>query len=316
MKAPEPSAGPRQPLVDPVEPPRKPPLRSLAPLEPSTYRELVRRALEEDVGAGDITTEATVRPSARARGIFLAKAACIVAGLDVAFEAFRQVHDLSVGDARLPEPVFSVFTRDGDRCAPGDEIAEVIGSARALLTGERTALNFLQRLSGIATRTRQFVEASGGRITILDTRKTTPTLRALEKYAVRAGGATSHRAGLFDAFLIKDNHIRLAGGVSEAVKAARARQPSRPIEIEAETLVQVEEALDAGADTILVDNMNRADICGAVARAKGRAAIEISGGVTLERIPELAATGADFVSVGALTHSAPAVDISFEVEPI
>jgi nicotinate-nucleotide pyrophosphorylase (carboxylating) len=316
MKASEPSAGARQLPVEPLEASRRPPPGPLAPLEPSAYRELVRRALDEDIGAGDITTEATVRPSTRARGVFLAKSACIVAGLDVAFEVFRQVHHLPTADAHLPDPLFRAFKRDGDRSEPGDEIAEVTGAARALLTGERTALNFLQRLSGIATQARQFVEASGGRLTILDTRKTTPTLRALEKYAVRAGGAASHRAGLFDAFLIKDNHIRLAGGVAAAVKAARARHSRRPIEIEAETTAQVEEALDAGADTILVDNMNTADIRDAVARAKGRAAIEISGGVTLERIPELAATGADFVSVGALTHSAPAVDISFEVEPI
>lgn len=297
MKSSEPLAGPLGPSA------------GLPALEPTAYRELVRRALEEDVGGGDITTEATVPPFARARGVFLAKAGLVVAGLDVALEVFRQVEIAE-------EPLFTVFTRDGERCERGREIAEVTGSARALLVGERTALNFLQRLSGIATRARQFVEAGGGRITILDTRKTTPTLRALEKYAVRAGGATNHRAGLFDAILIKDNHIRLAGGVSAALNAARARQPGRPIEIEAETLAQVEEALDAGAHTILVDNMSSADIRDAVARARGRAAIEISGGVTLDRIPELAATGAEFASVGALTHSAPAVDISFEIEPI
>ncbi len=177
-------------------------------------------------------------------------------------------------------------------------------------------MNFLQRLSGIATRARQFVDAAAGRITILDTRKTTPTLRALEKYAVRAGGATNHRAGLYDAFLIKDNHIRLAGGVKAAVAHARAHRPGMPVEIEAERLDQVDEALAAGADTILVDNMSTPDIRDAVARAKGRAKVEISGGVTLERMPELAATGADFVSVGALTHSAPAIDISFEIEPL
>jgi nicotinate-nucleotide pyrophosphorylase (carboxylating) len=282
---------------------------AVTPVEASLYRDLVRRALEEDVRDGDITTDATVARSARARGIFMAKADCIVAGLDVAFEAFRQLEH-----GRALE--FTVRRRDGERCASGDAIAEVSGAARTLLVGERTALNFLQRLSGIATRARQFVDAAGGRITILDTRKTTPTLRALEKYAVRAGGATNHRAGLFDAILVKDNHIRLAGGVRAAVAAARARQPGRPIEIEAETLRQVDEALAAGADTVLVDNMNTADIREAVARAKGRAAIEISGGVTLDRIPELAATGAEFVSVGALTHSAPAIDISFEIEPV
>ena len=205
---------------------------------------------------------------------------------------------------------------DGERCKPGDEIAEVVGSARALLIGERTALNFLQRLSGIATRTRRFVEAAGGRTTVLDTRKTTPTLRVLEKYAVRAGGAKNHRIGLFDAILIKDNHIRLVGGVGAAVAGTRQRQPGVPVEIEAQSLEQVDEALAAGADIVLVDNLPTDEIREAVRRARGRAKVEISGGVTLERITELAATGADYVSVGALTHSSPAVDISFEIEPI
>jgi nicotinate-nucleotide pyrophosphorylase (carboxylating) len=276
-------------------------------LDPALYRDIVRRALEEDVRDGDITTDATVSAAQQARGVFLVKAECVVAGLDVAFEAFRQIEPGIRVEARK---------RDGDACRPGEEIAFVSGSARALLVGERTALNFLQRLSGVATRARRFVDASGGRITILDTRKTTPTLRVLEKYAVRAGGATNHRVGLFDAILIKDNHIRLAGGVRDAVERARAHRPGLPVEIEAETLAQVDEALAAGADSILVDNMATPDIRSAVTRAKGRAKIEISGGVTLERISELAATGADFVSVGALTHSAPAIDISFEIEPL
>jgi nicotinate-nucleotide pyrophosphorylase (carboxylating) len=276
-------------------------------IDPGSYREIVRRALAEDVGAGDITTEATVDPLQQGLGVFLAKADCIVAGLDVAFEAFRQL-----------EPGVRIATRrsDGDRCGAGDVIAEVAGLTRTLLVGERTALNFLQRLSGVATLARRFVEASGGRITVLDTRKTTPTLRALEKYAVRVGGATNHRVGLYDAILIKDNHIRLAGGVGNAVDRARAARPGLPIEIEAQTLQEVDAALGAGADTVLVDNMSVADIREAVARAHGRAKVEISGGVTLDRMPELAATGADFVSVGALTHSAPAVDISFEIEPV
>jgi nicotinate-nucleotide pyrophosphorylase (carboxylating) len=185
-----------------------------------------------------------------------------------------------------------------------------------LLVGERTALNFLQRLSGIATLADRFVQATGGRITVLDTRKTTPTLRTLEKYAVRAGGATNHRFGLFDAVLIKDNHIALAGGVGAAVAKARAAQPGLPIEVEADTLAQVDDALAAGAETILVDNMSTHEIRDAVRRSGGRAKIEISGGVTLDRIPELAATGADCVSAGALTHSAPAVDISFDITSI
>jgi len=277
------------------------------PLDPALYREIVQRALDEDVGDGDITTDATVSAAQQARGAFLVKADCVLAGLEVAFEAFR-----------LLEPGIRVeaHKRDGDVCSAGEEIAIVSGSARALLVGERTALNFLQRLSGIATRARRFVEAGGGRITILDTRKTTPTLRVLEKYAVRAGGATNHRVGLFDAILIKDNHIRLGGGVAAAVARARAHRPGLAVEVEAETLDQVDEALAARVETILVDNMSTADIREAVVRARGRAKIEISGGVTLERIPQLAATGADFVSVGALTHSAPAIDISFEIEPV
>jgi nicotinate-nucleotide pyrophosphorylase (carboxylating) len=171
-------------------------------------------------------------------------------------------------------------------------------------------------MSGIATRTREFVDVAAGRITVLDTRKTAPTLRVLDKYAVRAGGGTNYRIGLFDAVLIKDNHIRLAGGVQAAVERMRAHRPGMPIEIEAQSLAQVEEALDAHADTVLLDNLPLADIREAVGRARGRALTEISGGVTLVRLPDLAATGARFVSVGALTHSAPAIDISFELEPL
>lgn len=275
-------------------------------LDPAQYVDLVRRALAEDVGAGDVTTEATVPSGAVARGVFLPKADCVLAGLDVALEAFRQLD---------PNIRIQALRHDGDACRSGEEIAVVIGRARTLLVGERTALNFLQRMCGIATRTRRFVDAAGGRITVLDTRKTTPTLRALEKYAVRAGGATNHRAGLFDAILIKDNHIRLAGGVQAAVALARAGRPGWPVEVEAQRLSELDEAIDAGAETILVDNMSLADVRESVRRVHGRATIEISGGVTLERMPELAATGADFVSVGALTHSAPAVDISFEIEP-
>jgi nicotinate-nucleotide pyrophosphorylase (carboxylating) len=275
------------------------------PLAPSLYREIVRRALAEDLGAGDLTTDATVPPDARGRGVFLVKGACVLAGMDVALEAFRAIEpDVRIAQRRS----------DGDRCEAGEEIAEVVGRARTLLVGERTALNFLQRLSGVATRARLFVDAAAGRITVLDTRKTTPTLRALEKYAVRAGGATNHRVGLFDAILIKDNHIRLAGGLAGAVEKARAHRPGMPIEVEAQTLEEVDQALAAHADTILVDNMTTDAVREAVRRARGRAKIEISGGVTLERMPELASTGADFVSVGALTHSAPAIDISFEIE--
>lgn len=279
----------------------------MEPLDPSLYRDIVRRALEEDVRHGDITTDASVSADQRARGVFIVKADCVLAGLDVALEAFRQLE---------PSLHTTMRKHDGEVCRAGEEIAEIVGPARALLVAERTALNFLQRLSGIATCARRFVDASGGRITILDTRKTTPTLRALEKHAVRAGGATNHRVGLFDAILIKDNHIRLAGGVKSAVERTRTHRPGMPVEIEAQSLAQVAEALAVRAETILVDNMATADIREAVAMAKGLAKVEISGGVTLKRIPELAATGADYVSVGALTHSAPAIDISFEIEPV
>ena len=278
-------------------------------LDSSSYRDVVRAALAEDVGSGDVTTNATVDAAIRGRGVFVVKADCILAGIDVAMETFRQAAAADTVDVNL-------LKRDGDQCARGEIAAEVTASARTLLVAERTALNFLQRLSGIATMTRRFVDASSGRITVLDTRKTTPTLRALEKYAVRAGGGTNHRVGLFDAILIKDNHVRLAGGVGAAVARARGDHTDLVVEVEAQTLAEVDQALAAKADVVLVDNMSTADIASAVARAKGRAKIEISGGVTLDRIPELAATGADYVSVGALTHSAPAIDISFEIEPL
>jgi nicotinate-nucleotide pyrophosphorylase (carboxylating) len=276
------------------------------PLDPALYREIVRRALAEDLGWGDVTTEAIVPSELRARGIILSKCSCVIAGLEVAAEAFSQLDPGCTFERRL---------KDGDRCEPGDVVAELRGQAAAMLTAERTALNFLQRLSGIASITRRFVDATGGTITILDTRKTTPTLRALEKYAVRAGGGTNHRAGLDDGVLIKDNHVRLAGGVAEAVKRMKDDDPEMPIEVEAQSLAQVDEAIAAGADIILVDNLPIEEIREAVTRIRGRAKVELSGGVTLERIPELAKTGANYVSVGALTHSAPAADLSFELEP-
>ena len=276
------------------------------PLDPGAYREIVRRALAEDLGWGDVTTEATVNPELRARGIILAKSPCVVAGMDVAIETFRQLD---------PAVAVTVLRSDGDRCAPGDVVAELRGAAAQMLTAERTALNLMQRMSGIATLTRRFVDAAGGRITILDTRKTTPTLRVLEKYAVRAGGATNHRGGLDDGILIKDNHIRLAGGLKEAVARVKATDPEMRIEVEAQSLEQIDEAIAAGANIILFDNLSTEAIREGVKRVAGRAQIEISGNVRLERIPELAATGANYVSIGALTHSAPAADVSFELEP-
>jgi nicotinate-nucleotide pyrophosphorylase (carboxylating) len=277
---------------------------TLDPLPVDAYRHLVRLALSEDVGRGDITTEGTVDGDQRVRAVVLAKAPCVVAGLDVAREAFRQLD---------PKVEMTVHRRDGQRCDAGTTVAEVGGEAGALLTAERTALNFLQRLSAIASLTRQFVDAAGGRITVLDTRKTTPILRALEKYAVRAGGGTNHRFALDDGILIKDNHVRLAGGVKPAVERMRAANRDLPVEVEVQRLSEVDDALDAGADIVLLDNLSTPDIVAAVLKCRGKARTEVSGGVTLARMAELAATGADYVSIGALTHSAPAVDLSFEI---
>ena len=279
-----------------------------APFEPiaaNAYRDVVRRALAEDIGRGDITTSGTIDASQRARAIILAKSRAVIAGLDVAAEAFRQLD---------PRMQMTVHRRDGSLCEPGTAVAEFRGAASALLTAERTALNFLQRLTGIATLTRQFVEAAAGRITVLDTRKTTPLMRALEKYAVRVGGGTNHRFGLDDGILVKDNHVRLAGGVKAAVERMRAANRDFPVEVEAQRLCEVDEALEAGADIVLLDNLSTADIMAAVVKCRGKARTEVSGGVTLARMPELAATGADYVSIGALTHSAPAADLSFEIE--
>lgn len=275
-------------------------------LHPDTYQELVRRALAEDVGPGDVTTEATVPADLRARGVFLAKTRLVLAGRDIAADAFRQLG---------ADTVVRFHRADGEWCEVGSVIGEVDGRARTLLVGERTALNFLQRLSGIATRARAYVDAAAGGITILDTRKTTPGWRVLEKYAVACGGAANHRVGLFDAILIKDNHVRLAGGVRAAIERCRSARPELPLEVEVQTMNELDEALSAGARLILLDNMSTETIRECVQRTAGRARLEISGGVTLERIPELSGTGADFVSVGALTHSAPAADISFEIEP-
>jgi nicotinate-nucleotide pyrophosphorylase (carboxylating) len=275
------------------------------PLQPDTYRGLVAAALAEDVGRGDLTSELTVGVAQRARGVIVAKSSLVLAGLDVAAETFRHC-DSGVS--------FLARRHDGERCEPGTVVAEVVGRAQALLAAERTALNFLQRLSGIATETARYVAAAGGRITVLDTRKTTPTFRALEKYAVRCGGGTNHRQRLDDGILIKENHKRLAGGIAEVLK--RAANASLPVEVEVESLEELEQALRAGATRVLIDNFSIEDQQAAVRHCKGRALVEISGGVTLERLPEVATTGADYVSVGALTHSVRAADLSFELEPL
>lgn len=270
------------------------------------YRGLVRDALAEDRGQGDATSAATIAVGQRARGVIVAKAPIVIAGLDVAAEAFAQAD---------PAVVFEVRWSDGAHVEAGETVATVTGDARALLEAERTALNFLQRLCGIATLTAHYVEAAAGGITILDTRKTTPGFRALEKYAVRCGGGRNHRQRLDDGILIKDNHKRLAGGVRAAAERALRDAKGLPVEIEVETLDELDEVLPTGVPRILLDNFTTYDIREAVKRIAGRAEIEISGGVTLSRIPELATTGAQYVSVGALTHSAPSADLSFELEP-
>lgn len=278
------------------------------PLDKALYRELVRRALAEDLGWGDATTEGTVDEQQRGLGRLLAKQDCVIAGLDVAEEAFLQLD---------PTALMTRHHDDGAAVAAGTLVAEVTGRARALLTAERTALNFMQRLSGIATLTRRYVEAAqGSSLVVLDTRKTTPTLRALEKYAVRVGGGTNHRFALDDGILIKDNHLALAGGVAEALHRMRAAGADMVIEVEVRTLEELDVALAAGATRILADNMDAATLAETVRRARGCAQVEVSGGVTLERMPEIAASGADFVSVGALTHSAGAVDLSFKIAPL
>jgi len=267
--------------------------------------DLVALTLEEDIAFGDVTTRLTVPAGTEAEAEIRSKAEGVLAGIDVAGEVFQQV-DISLD--------YMPLLADGAELRPGTVIARVQGSAASILTAERTALNFLQHLSGIATVTRAYVDAAGGRIGILDTRKTMPLLRALEKEAVRTGGGHNHRFGLFDGVLIKDNHIRAAGGIGAAVAAARTgAQHLLKIEVEAQSLVQVEEALAAGADVIMLDNLSTDDMRRAVEIIGGRAQVEISGGVTLERIPELAALGADFVSVGALTHSVKALDINLEI---
>ena len=275
------------------------------PLPPAAYRDLVARALAEDVGSGDVTTSALVSPAIPARGEFQAKAPCVLCGLDVVREVFRQV-DASIECVAI--------NRDGDALALGEVPALVNGPAASLLVAERTALNFLQYLSGIATLTRAFVEAAGGRLQILDTRKTTPGLRALAKYAVRCGGGASYRTGLYDGVLIKDNHIRIAGGIRAAVERARTRGITLPVEVETQSLEDVDDAIAAGADIIMLDNLDDRTMQTAISRIAGRARVEVSGGMTLARVRAIAALGADCVSIGALTHSAPAADISLELD--
>jgi nicotinate-nucleotide pyrophosphorylase (carboxylating) len=266
--------------------------------------ELARRALREDVGEADVTTVATVAADARARALITQKAPGAIFGLDVAETCFALLD---------PDVSFERLAREGSWREEGGPVLSVEGSARALLTGERTALNFLGRLSGIATLAARFVrEVEGTGTVVLDTRKTTPGLRKLEKAAVAAGGATNHRVGLFDAILIKENHIAAAGGIAQAVARVResASQLAGTLEVEVRSTQEIEEALAAGAPRLLLDNMSVVELSAAVAQVAGRAKLEASGNVGLENVRERALTGVDFISVGALTHSAPALDLS------
>jgi nicotinate-nucleotide pyrophosphorylase (carboxylating) len=260
---------------------------------------IVRLALDEDIGSGDVTSRVCVPAWRRATGRFLARQNLIVAGLEVLEEIYPEGLELR--------------KRNGDRCADGEIVASVSGNARDLLERERVALNFLQRLSGVATLARRYADAvAGTRCRVLDTRKTTPGMRMLEKAAARAGGVANHRLGLWDAVLIKNNHIAAAGGVRQAIEGAR---PSGlEIEIEVRTRPELEEALECGAGHLLLDNLTPAEATRWIREIAGRATVELSGGITLDNVRSYAETGADFVSCGAITHSAPAVDLSFRLE--
>jgi nicotinate-nucleotide pyrophosphorylase (carboxylating) len=279
---------------------------------PAAWHPIVDLALAEDLAAGDVTSRVTVAADARAAGVIVAKAPGLVSGLPVAAAVFDRVD---------PSSTFRPHLADGDTVQPGDAVATVAGPARSLLAAERVALNLLQRLSGVATLTARYVAAvAGTHARVVDTRKTTPGLRGLEKAAVRHGGGQNHRFGLGDGVLIKDNHLAAVGGPDRVARAVRLARRDAPhtlrIEVEVTTVDEAREALDAGADAILLDNMTAAELRRAVDLVAGRALLEASGGVTLETIRAVAETGVDLVSVGALTHSAPALDLSlnFEIE--
>jgi nicotinate-nucleotide pyrophosphorylase (carboxylating) len=278
-------------------------------MDPATL-DLIDRALAEDVGSGDVTTEATVAADARARATIVQKAPGVIYGLEVAAAVFTRL-DPEAAVERGPE---------GEWREAGARVLAIEGSARALLTGERTALNFLGRLSGVATLTARVVRAvreAGGSARILDTRKTTPGLRALEKAAVAAGGGVNHRFGLWDAVLIKENHIAAAGGIGQAVRRAQGAGGSRPLEVEVRNQAEIDEALAAGAPALLLDNMVPEEIRAAVEQVAGRATLEVSGAVTPETVLVYATIkGVDYVSMGALTHSAPVLDLSLSLESL
>jgi nicotinate-nucleotide pyrophosphorylase (carboxylating) len=271
-------------------------------------QEIVRAALAEDVGSGDATTLSTVGAAARARATITQKAPGVVFGFDAAHETFAQLD---------PAAAFERLSPEGAWQESGTQVLRIEGSARALLSGERTALNLLQRLSGVATTTARYVRAvEGTGVQILDTRKTTPGLRDLEKAAVRAGGGTNHRTGLYDAILIKENHIAAAGGIAAAVERARSAYPDLPVEVEVRNEDEIAQALAVGAPRLLLDNMDPARLRAAVQQVAGRAELEASGGITLETVRDHAVDGLHFISVGALTHSAPALDLSLILEPL
>lgn len=274
----------------------------MARLDTGTLGSLIRRALKEDIGPGDITTRYLFPKPVRAEARIRVNRETVIAGLPVAKAVFKQM------DRGLR---FIPLVKEGDPVKPEGVVARIRGDGRSILSGERVALNFLQRLSGIATLTAQFVDAvKGTKVQILDTRKTTPGLRALEKYAVRIGGGKNHRMSLNDGILVKDNHIALTGSLEEAVRRVKGR---RKIEVEATCLEEVEAALESKAGIILLDNMTPAQVKEAVERIQGRARTEASGGIRLDNILEIALTGVDFISIGALTHSAPAADMSLEI---
>jgi nicotinate-nucleotide pyrophosphorylase (carboxylating) len=268
--------------------------------------ELIRTALAEDVGMGDVTTGAALRGDETGLARATAKAELIVAGIEVFGEVFRTLD---------PALTFTAHRRDGEKAGTGDILAEISGRLASILTAERVALNLLQRMCGIATLTRRYVdEIAGMHAKILDTRKTAPGLRILDKYAVRAGGGCNHRFALYDGVLIKDNHITAAGGIGEAVRRVRSRVPhTLKIEVEVKNGAELEEALIAGADSVLLDNMGFPEMAAAVKRVAAKIPLEASGNMTLERVRKVAATGVDLISVGALTHSAAAADISLNV---
>jgi nicotinate-nucleotide pyrophosphorylase (carboxylating) len=276
-------------------------------LSRAALRELARRALAEDIGTGDVTTQWTLPPVTRARGTLFAQTRLVVAGVPVAEEVFRILES---------EIRFEPLIEDGVELEKGAALARVEGHAASLLGGERVALNFLQHLAGVATLTREHVRRLKGlNAQLLDTRKTTPGLRALEKYAVRVGGGRNHRHRLDEAILIKSNHATLAGGITHALgEALRNRREPLPIEVEVRSMNELEEAIASGADRALLDNMPVEQVRACVERARGRLELEVSGGITLENIRAYAETGVDFISVGALTHSAPAKPIHFLVE--